>query len=234
MKSTFPTHLVLIDSATGQILIDQMFHVPKIVDLNYMSVAAFRRFCRIKYHYRTPEEEELWKKAVAIPLHSFLVRNRVRKSEKKNEKQEENDHFLTRDTAQIDPLFVASADRSADCVNRTHKKLPCYCQVESLGYTKQKCMMLVLEVNELESLGLPPKDADIVIFSVKHYLPVRWIVANPKAYKEKNIPSAERFAQLNLSKSLSLSEASATFLESESWERSVGVPRMQAHMLDFI
>ena len=99
--------------------------------------------------------------------------------------------------------------------------------------------MLVWEVDELESLGLPPKDADIVIFFVKHYLPVRWIVTNPKAYKEKNIPSAESCAQLNLAKNLSVSEIFATFLESdlhsrESWERSVDDPRMRAHMLNFI
>ena len=143
VRSTFPTHLVLVDSATGKILIDQMFHVPKIVDLNYMSIPAFRRFRRITYHYRTPEKEELWKKAVGILLHSFLVRNRVRKSEKKKGKQEENDDFLTRDTAQIEPLFVASGNRSADWINRTHKKLPCYCQVESLWYTKKKCTILI-------------------------------------------------------------------------------------------
>ncbi len=169
VKSVFPTQLVLLDSATGQVLIEQMFHMPRIVDLNYMSIAAFRRFRRITYHFRTPEKEELWKKAVGIPLHSFLTRNRVRKAEKKGEKQDENDHFLTRDTMLVEPLFVASGNRSADCVNRTHKKLPCYCQVESLWYTRKKCMMLVWEVDELESLGLPPKEADIVVFSVKHF-----------------------------------------------------------------
>ncbi len=41
VKSIFPTHLVLVDSSTGQVLIDQMFHVPKIVDLNYMSIPSF-------------------------------------------------------------------------------------------------------------------------------------------------------------------------------------------------
>ena len=81
-------------------------------------------------------------------------------------------------------------------------------------------MMLVSEVDELESLGLPPKDADIVIFSVKRYLPMRWIVANPKAFKEKNIPTADSFALLNLAKSLSLSETFAVFLEGESHSRN--------------
>ena len=63
---------------------------------------------------------------------------------------------------------------------------------------------------------------------------MRWIVANPKAYKAK-IPTAESFAQLNLS----LSETFATFLESdshsrESWETCADDPRTRAHMQDFI
>ncbi len=66
---------------------------------------------------------------MGIPLHSFLTRNRVKKAEKKGEKQEENDHFLTRDTIQVEPLFVASGDRSADCINRTPKN--CFATAKS-------------------------------------------------------------------------------------------------------
>ena len=76
-------------------LVDQMFHMPKIIELNYMSVPSFRRFRRTTYHYRTPEKQELWKKAVANPLYSFLDKNRVRKSEKKGEQQDDNDQYLT-------------------------------------------------------------------------------------------------------------------------------------------
>ncbi len=57
-------------------------------------------------------------------MSSFLTGNRVRRADKKGEKLEENDHFLTRDAKQVEPLFVSSADRSSDCVNRTHKKFP--------------------------------------------------------------------------------------------------------------
>ncbi len=174
---------------------------------------------------------------MGIPLHSFLTRNRVRRAEKKGEKQE--DHFLTRDTIQVEPLFVASGDRSADCINRTRKKLPCHCPVESLWYTKKKCMILVWEIDELESLGLPPKDADIVIFSVKHYLLVRWIVANPEAFRENKVPTADSFAKLNLIRSMSLSETFAICLDADShsrdsWERSVDDPKMRAYLLDYI
>ena len=43
VKSIFPAHLVMLDAATGQTLMDQMFDMPKIVDLNYMSIPSLRR-----------------------------------------------------------------------------------------------------------------------------------------------------------------------------------------------
>ena len=99
--------------------------------------------------------------------------------------------------------------------------------------------MLVWEVDELESLGLPPKEADIVIFSVKHYLPVLWIVGNPKAFQNKDVPTADSFAQLNLARSMSLSETFAICMNADShsrdtWERSVDDPKVRVYMLDFI
>ena len=45
--------------------------------------------------------------------------------------------------------------------------------------------MLVWDVDDLESLGLPPEESDIVLFCVKHFLPVHWIVANPGAFGEE-------------------------------------------------
>ncbi len=59
VKSVFPTHLVLIDSSTVQTLIDQLFHMPKIVEICYMSVPSFKRFRLITHHYRAPARDEL-------------------------------------------------------------------------------------------------------------------------------------------------------------------------------
>ncbi len=51
VKSVFPAHLVLVDSETGQTLSDPLFHFPKLVEISYMSIPAFRRFRRITYQY---------------------------------------------------------------------------------------------------------------------------------------------------------------------------------------
>ncbi len=65
-KSVFPAHLVLFDSATGQPLIGQRFHMPKIHELSYISAPSIRGFRGITYQYRTPEKQEFWKKLLAI------------------------------------------------------------------------------------------------------------------------------------------------------------------------
>ena len=200
MKSVFPTHLVLIDSKTGHTLIDQLFHMPEIVEICYMSVPAFRRFRRITHHYRAPAKEVLWKAAAGNPVSSFLAGDRVRRADKKGEKPEDNDHFLTRDAKQVEPLLVSSADRSSDCVNRTHKKLPCYCLSEGIWFTKQHCLMLVWDTNDLESVGVPHNDADIVIFCVNQYLPVRWNAENAKCSRKSLAISRElELTQLRVS-----------------------------------
>ena len=68
----FPSHLVLLQSSTGQILIDQIFHLPKLIEAIHMSVPAFRRLHRITHHLLIPEKETCWKQPVDIPMSSFL------------------------------------------------------------------------------------------------------------------------------------------------------------------
>ena len=44
VESVFPAYLALLYSATGQILIDQMFHMPKNIEMNFMSVPFFENY----------------------------------------------------------------------------------------------------------------------------------------------------------------------------------------------
>ena len=66
--------------------------------------------------------------------------------------------------------------------------------------------MLVWDIDNLESVGLPHHDADIVIFSVNHYLPVRWIAENAKSFRDGILPSPESLSRLNPTASLSLDQ----------------------------
>ncbi len=85
-------------------------------------------------------------------------------------------------------------------------------------------------------MGLPPRDADIVIFSLKLYLPVRWIAASPKGFRERSLPTNETLAKIDMSKDLSLADTSATIFHADkhvrdSWGREEGNPRSPARMI---
>ena len=125
VKSVFPIHLAIVESGTGQMLVDQTFHMPKSVEINYLSVNAFRRYGKIVRHYRTAATRGLWSKAVGEPVPSLVDGNRPRKATKDDD-ADISDHHLTRYMKIFEPLMVASGDRSSDCINRYHKNLPCY------------------------------------------------------------------------------------------------------------
>ncbi len=174
-----------------------------------------------------------------MPLSSLLDGNRARHVGRKGEKPEENDHFLTQDVRLLDPLLVSSGDRSSDCVNRTHKKMPCYCVTECVWYARRKCFFLVWDVDELESIGLTHQDQDAIIFALKYYLPVRWIVGNPKAFLRREAPTAASFEELDVNLNLSLSDVFSICVAADdhsrdSWDRSSDDPRVRAHMINFI
>ena len=95
------------------------------------------------------------------------------------------------------------------------------------------------DVHELDSLGLPPQDQDIVIFAVKFYLPVRWIVGNSKAFIRQDAPTAASFTELDVNRNLSLSDIFSVCVAADdhsrdSWDRSSDNPRERVHMIDFI
>ncbi len=178
VKSVFPAHLVLLDSSTGQVLADQTFHMSKLVDINYMSIPAFRRYRRIVRSYRTAATRDLWSSAAGKALTSFAMGNRARTATKEGDDQV-NDSQLTKEAQIFEPLVVAPADRSSDCVNRFNKNLPCYCCVEAVWYSKDNLMFAVWDLGDLEGIGLPHRDSNHMIFCLKSYLPVRWIAAKP-------------------------------------------------------
>ncbi len=100
-------------------------------------------------------------------------------------------------------------------------------------------MFLVWDVDELEGVGLPHESQDIIIFAVKYYLPVRWIMDNSVAYLRDELPTVKSFKKLDVTTSLSVADVFAFFVNADehcrdSWERSSDDPRERARMLDFI
>ncbi len=157
---------------------------------------------------------------------SLVNGNRPRKVTKENDAD-----------VSFEPLMVASGDRSSDCINRYHKNLPCYCTVESIWYSKDNLMFVVWDLEDLESLGLPHKNSNHVIFCVKNYLPVRWIAANPTAFSQVEAPTEESLKRVDVEKNLSLCDVFSVMMTDfveNSWERRFDDPRMRARMIDIV
>ncbi len=216
---------------------NQTFHMPKSVEIYYLSVNAFRRYRRIVRHYRTAVSRGLWSKAVGEPVASLVDGNRPRKATKDDD-ADVNDQHLTRDMKIFELLMVASGDRSSNCINRYHRNLPCYCTVESIWYSKDNPKFVVWDLEDLESLCLPHKNSNHVMFCVKNYLPVRWIAANPTAFRQVEAPTEESLKgvveeYLPLCSVFSVMMAADEFVEN-SWERSSDDPRMRARMIDVV
>ncbi len=98
--------------------------------------------------------------------------------------------------------------------------------------------MLSQDFEDLESLARLPAAFDVAIFCIKPDLPVLWIVSDPLPLRDKTVPSAASFQQLNLEEGFSLSETfsifpDADFYQSELWERSSDDNRLRARMLEF-
>ncbi len=101
---------------------------------------------------------------MAEPVASLTDGNRQRKASKDDEDTNSNDHRLTRDMKTLEPWLGAPRDQSSGCVNRYYKNLPRYCIVESMWYSKDNLMFVVWDLEDLESVGLPHKSSNHVIF----------------------------------------------------------------------
>ncbi len=198
VKTIFPVHVTVVHAKTGQTVMDQMFSVPKYVDLHYLSIAAHKRLRQVARQYRKDAQREAWIAAIDETVATMVRENRARLRGATDEEE------LVRKFLKFDPWLIAPGARSSDAIHRLQKHMPCHCNANAIWYSDTKLMMLVWDLEILEGLGLPPKSADIAIFNVKQYLPVRWIASNPKAYRDCDMPTEATFAKIDMTKDLLL------------------------------
>ncbi len=233
VKTIFPVHVTVVHAKTGQTVIDQMFSVPKYVDLHYLSIAAHKRLRQVARQYRTDAQREAWIAAIGETVATMVRENRARMRGATDEEE------LVRKFLKFDPWLIAPGARSSDAIHRLQKHMPCHCNANAIWYSDTKLMMLVWDLEILEGLGLPPKSADIAIFNVKQYLPVRWIASNPKAYRDCDMPTEATFAKIDMTKDLLLCDVFSIVLDAdkhvrESWDREAANPRSAARMTKVI
>ena len=154
-NSRYTTHMVVMDARTQQMLVDQLFSVPKCVRLARMSERSYDLLAKIFRADPKRSEGELQD----VVGEEFLRLNEGNVSEFQNQKAsgalptefpsiEEKDD-LHRILMEVEPLLGASGYRTRRNIVRTHGEYPCHCLAQTLWYPKRGILMLVWDVEEL-------------------------------------------------------------------------------------
>ena len=137
-SSIYPTHMVVMDARTQQVLIDQLFSVPKCVRLARMSERSYDLLAKIFRAVPKRSEGELQD----VVGEEFLRLNEGNVSEFQKQKAsgalptefstiEEKDD-LHRSLMEVEPLLGASGYRTRRNIVRTHGEYPCHCLAQTL------------------------------------------------------------------------------------------------------
>ena len=176
--------MVVMDARTQQVLIDQLFSVPKCVRLARMSERSYDLLAKIFRVVPMRSEGELQD----VVGEEFLRMNEGNVSEFQKQKArgalptefptiEEKDD-LHRTMMEVETLLGASGYRTRRNIVRTHGEYPCHCLAQKLWYPKRGNLMLVWDVEEFYSTGLPDQNQQVSIVVVSAMLVVRWLEAN--------------------------------------------------------
>ena len=245
-SSRYPTHMVVMDARTQQVLIDQLFSVPKCVRLARMSERSHDLLAKIFQAVPKRSEGELQD----VVGEEFLRLNEGNVSEFQKQKAsgalptefptiEEKDD-LHRILMEVEPLLGASGYRTRRNIVRTHGEYPCHCLAQTLGYPKRGNLMLVWDVEELYSTGLPDQNQQVSIVVVSAMLAVRWLEANADTSEQETaVPTPEQLSNVKMSHELDLFRTTCKVLRipkaiERIWSRQRLMPWFRAVMTSWM
>ena len=112
---------------------------------------------------------------------------------------------LHRIMMEVEPLLGASEYRTRRNILRTHGEYPCHCLAQTLWYPKRGNLMLVWDVEELYSTGLPDQNQQVSIVVVSAMLAVRWLEADADTSEQETaVPTPEQLSNVKMSRKLDL------------------------------
>ena len=245
-NSKYPTHMVVMDARTQQVLIDQLFSVPKCVRLARMSERSYDLLAKIFRAVPKRSEGELQD----VVGEEFLRLNEGNLSEFQKQKSsgalptefptiEEKDD-LHRILMEVEPLLGASGYRTRRNIVRTHGEYPCHCLAQTLWYPKRGNLMLVWDVEELYSTGLPDQNQQVSIVVVSCMLAVRWLEANADTSEQETaVPTPEQLSNVKMSHELDLFRTTCNVLRipkaiERIWSRQRLMPWFRAVMTSWM
>ena len=166
-NSRYPTHMVVMDARTQQVLADQLFSVPKCVRLARMSERSYDLLTKIIRAVPKRSEGEL--QDVSGEEFMRLGEGNVSEFQKKKASGALPTEFPTMDETddvhrimtEVEPLLGASGYRTRRNNLMTHGEYPCHCLAQTLWYPKRGNLVLVWDVEELYSTGLPGQNQPV-------------------------------------------------------------------------
>ena len=210
-NSTYPTHMVVMDARTQQVLVDQLFSVPKCVRLARMSERSYDLLAKIIRAVPKRSEGELQD----VVGEEFMRLNEDNVSEFQKQKAsgalptefptiEEKDD-VHRIKMEVEPLLGASGYRTRRNILMTHGEYPFHCLAQTLWYPKRWNLVLVWDVEELYSTELPDQNQQVSIVVVSAMLVVRWLEANVgTSEQETAVPTPEQLSNVKVNRNLDL------------------------------
>ena len=245
-NSKYPTHMVVMDARTQQVLVDQLFSVTKCVRLARMSERSYDLLAKIFRAVPKRSEGELQD----VVGEEFMRLNEGNVSEFQKQKAsgalptefptiEEKDD-LHRILMEVEPLLGASGYRTRRNIVRTHGEYPCHCLAQTLWYPKRWNLILVWDVEELYSTGLPDQNQQVSIVVVSAMLAVRWLEANANTSEQETaVPTPEQLSNVKMSRELDLFRTTCKVLRipkaiERIWSRQRLMPWFRAVMTSWM
>ena len=242
----YPTHMVVMDARTQQVLVDQLFSVPKCVRLARMSERSYDLLVKIFRAVPKRSEGELQD----VVGEEFMRLNECNVSEFQKQKASgalpaefptiEGKDEVHRIMMEVEPLLGASGYRTRRNILMTHGEYPCHCLAQTLWYPKRGNLVLVWVVEELYSTGLPNQNQRVSIVVVSAMLAVRWLEANAgKSEQETAVPTPEQLSNVKMNCNLDLFRTTCKILRipkviERIWSRQRLMPWFRAVMTSWM
>ena len=141
---------------------------------------------------------------------------------------------------EVEPLLGASGYRTRRNILMTHGKYPCHCLAQTLWYPKRGNLVLVWDVEEFYSTGLPDQNKPVSIVVISAMQAVRLLEANAgTSEQETAVLTPEQLSNVKMNHNLDLFRTTCKVLRipiaiERIWSRQRLMPWFRAVMMSWM
>ena len=208
----YPLHMVTVEASSQRLLIHKAFSIPKRVRVARMSHHSHRLLKKILGAVPGDQREnlsEIWgEELLSIQsenTNDFERQNTIGKAMNSAPAMEENE-VTHEKMMEIEPVLETSGERNLLSINLTHGECPGHCLAQTVWYPERSNICLIMDVEEIRSIGLPDHQQKVTRFVASSMLALRWIDENVAKYRESTAPTTESIHAIDYSWRLELFE----------------------------